>query len=257
MAEPVVLSGSSIATYLRCGLQWEFAYVRRIKSPPNVRQVLGIAAHAAVEKNMIQKITTFADLDTDEVVAEFADHYDREVADVEDPDEDVGHAKDSGIALVEHYQRIVSPVIQPTLVEEPVAFNINGIEYAGTIDLLDNRRRLRDLKTTTRKPSEDKHFIAMTGYALGYRHQSGEKETDVVLDYMIRRESRGLVSSEYAPVASGGPVNDDAIAAFTETVERVHQAIEAGIFVPTGPQNFACGWCGYRNICPAIPKSSR
>jgi putative RecB family exonuclease len=249
MADPVVLSGSSLATFLRCGLQWELAYVRRIRRPPNIRQVLGIAAHAAVEKNMIQKIVTHADIETEDVLDEFSDEFDRSVSEVEDDDEDRGQAKDAGIAIVTKYHHAVAPKIQPVMVEEVVEFNLNGIPYSGYIDLVDDRRRVRDLKTTVRRPADDMYFLATTGYALGYRQKTGERESDIVLDVMIRRATG---RADYLPLSSGGPVNDANINAFTTIVEHVNAAIAAGIFVPNGRTSpGVCNWCGYRPICPA------
>src|SRR3990170_5572176 len=69
---PTVLSGSSVTTYLRCGLQWQFAYVLQLKRPPTIKQGLGIAAHEAVGFNMEQKALTYLDLPAEQVVQKFS-----------------------------------------------------------------------------------------------------------------------------------------------------------------------------------------
>lgn len=250
MSDPVVLSASSVATFLRCGQQWFYAYVERIVSPPSIRQTLGVAAHAAIEHNMSQKSYSGTDLPEEEVLDSFSDHWDRLVVDVEDKqDEDPGKAKDSGSKLVRLHHREVAPGIQPFWVEEPVQFAVNGIPYSGTIDLVDDRNRIRDWKTTKRTPTQANYLLQMTGYALAYRQLTGEVESEVVLDYLIRTKL-----PQYLPVASGGPIDNTSIVKFADIVERVYSAIDAGHFVPNGLVNNACSWCGYRNICPAYRK---
>lgn len=251
MADPLILSASSIATFLRCGQQWFFAYVERVVSPPTIRQTLGISAHAAIERNMAQKAFSGADLPEEDVLDTYSDHWDRLVSDVEEEDEDPGKAKDSGAKLVRLHHREVAPGIQPFWVEQQVQFAVNDVPYSGTIDLVDSKSRIRDWKTTKRTPSQASYLLQMTGYALAYRHLTGETESEVVLDYLIRTQK-----PSYLPVASGGPIDGDSIVKFSNIVGRVAAAIEAGHFIPNGLSNNACSWCGYTNICPAFRAGS-
>lgn len=200
---------------------------------------------------MSQKTYSGLDLPEEAVLDTFSTHYDRLVTDVEDDgDEDRGKAKDSGIGLVRLHHRDVAPGIQPFWVEEPVQFAIDGIPYSGTIDLVDDKSRIRDWKTTKRKPTQVNHLLQMTGYALAYRHLTGDTESEVVLDYLIRTKV-----PQYLPVASGGPIDGDSIVRFASVVTSVHEAIQAGRFVPNGLMSNACSWCGYREICPAYKNS--
>lgn len=248
MAEQL-FSASSLATFLRCGAQWEYAYVYAIKRPPNVRMVIGVAAHEAVETNYRQKLGTRLDLPVSDVTDAFADAFTRLTEDVEDdPEEPAGVAKDSGVLLVEKYQEIVAPTVQPLYVEQEIQFNINDIPYAGFIDLVDDTGRVRDLKTTKRKPgSRTNYAIAMTGYAVGYRQLTGQVEAGVTLDYMIRTQK-----PYYYPAASAGPISDAGIAAFAKVISGVSESIQRGIFLPTGLNTGACGYCPYTDLCPAF-----
>jgi len=243
---PLVLSASSVTTFLRCGRQWYYAYVAEIKSPPSVRQVLGVAAHSAIEANMLQKLDSYLDLPTEAVEDVFAGEYDRLVGDVETPEEDIGRAKDSGIALIHKHHSEVAPRIQPIWVEEPVQFAVNGIPYSGMIDVVDDHHRVRDWKTTTRRPSGQNYLLNMIGYALAYRQRTGETESEVVLDYLVRTKV-----PQYIPIASGGPVDGKAVVNFASVVTEVAETIQAGNFAPNGLVNGACSWCGYKNLCPA------
>lgn len=252
MAEQL-FSASSLSTFLRCEKQWEYAYVYAIKRPPNVRMVIGVAAHEAVETNYQQKVKTRLDLPVEQVVDAFADAFERMTEEVEeDPVESMGQAKDSGVLVVEKYQELVAPTIQPLFVEQEIQFEIDTVPYAGFIDLVDDTGRVRDLKTTKRKPSgRHDYALAMTGYAVGYRQLTGKVETGVTLDYIVRTQK-----PYYYPAASEGPISDEGIATFAKVLSGVSERVQRGIFLPTGLNNSACSWCGYQAICPAYNANS-
>lgn len=245
-----LFSASSLATFLRCGKQWEYAYVYVIKSPPNLRMMLGIAAHEAVEVNYRQKLVTRLDMPADEVADAFSDAFERMATDVDErgETETKGEAKDSGVKLVETYQEVVAPTIQPLYVEQEVQFTIDDVPYTGNIDLVDETGRVRDLKTTKRRPSARTDYaLAMTGYAVGYRQMTGHIETGITLDYMVRTQK-----PYYYPAATEGPVSADGIATFAAVLRGVSESVQHGIFLPTGLNTGACSWCGYQQICPAF-----
>jgi hypothetical protein len=247
MSDSLVLSGSSLSTYLRCGLQWEFAYVRRIRRPPRVRMVLGTATHAAVEANYRQKIETMTDLPMADVLDAFSDSYDTEIAEVEDEDEDIGAAKDQGVEMTKVYHTQVSPSVQPVMVEEQIQAAINGIPYSGFLDLTDQDNRIRDTKTSAQTPREGTYELNMTGYAVLFRHKTGTKESGVTLDYLIRPKVK---KPYYLPI-EGGTVDDGEIRRFAGVLGGVSAGIGAGSFPPNGLVNGSCSWCGYADICPA------
>jgi len=243
MTNPVVLSGTSLQTFLRCGHQWYLAYIVQLKSPPNVRMVLGIAAHSAVEHNMAQKVITKTDVTAEEMVDVFSDNFDGHVGDVED-DEDHGKAKDDGIGLVKLHRREVSPLIQPVWVEEAGQLEINDIPYSWTVDIVDDKGRIRDTKTKMRKPTLEENMLQMTGYALGYRQRTGLVESDIVIDGLVRTKV-----PQYVPLYAGGSVNDAQIDGFADTFESISGSIGHGDFPPNGLASGACSWCGYAKFC--------
>lgn len=241
-----VLSSSSVNTYLRCGRQWEYAYVYAIKAPPRLRALIGLAAHEAVEVNYRQKISTGVDLPVEAVLDAFSDAFDREVNEiVPDKDETPGAGKDSGINTVRVYHTSVSPTIQPLLVEQNVKFKVNDIPFSGYIDVVDSHRKIRDLKTVKSRPSSNDYALNMTAYAIGFRQMTGETETGLQLDYMVRTKT-----PYYWPVPHDGPVPDTAINQFASIVTRVADGISKGSFPSNGIQSNACSWCGYRSVCP-------
>lgn len=263
---PTVLSGSSVNTYLRCGKQWEYAYVLQLRRPPSVKQGLGIAAHEAVGFNLAQKVSTYIDLPEEEVVQRFEDEWDVMAVDIEEVtneeriDERTGkksrtrretkaQARESGIKAVMVHHDQMSSKVQPVWVEREISFKLNDhIDYTGIFDLADDRGRVRDHKFVSRKPQDGGGYILpMVGYSLGYRQISDEPETEIVLDYVVRTQE-----PYYLPLASGGPITDEAIQEFARIVTDVRRGIDAGIFNPNGLHSHACGWCGYADICPAF-----
>lgn len=262
---PTILSGSSVNTFLRCGQQWEYAYVLQLKRPPSVKQGLGITAHEAVGMNMAQKVLSQSDLPRDEVVQKFIDEWDVLAVDIEDVtqetrvDERTGKvtttrretkakARESGIKAVMKHHEVVAPAVQPVWVEQQIQFRLDGvIDWSGIFDVSDSKGRVRDWKFVSRRPNDaGSYALPMIGYALGYRQISDEPETEIVLDHIVRTED-----PYYLPLASGGPITDKQIGEFARIVHDVKRTIDAGIFLPTGLQSHACGWCGYSDICPA------
>jgi CRISPR/Cas system-associated exonuclease Cas4 (RecB family) len=250
MTDPLVLSASSVREFLTCGLRWEFSYVYGYRPSPSVRQAIGIAAHRAIEVDMVQKVETMQELPTDQVLDAFSDSYDTEIYGWEagDDPETPPEGKDSGIRLVEMASEHVLPRIQPMLVEQAVQFKVNGIPYSGVIDAADLNGRIIDWKTTKRRPSaiNPLQTLQMTGYALGYRQLSGMAESEVVLHYFVRTKT-----PQHVPAPSGGPVNNATVASFSRVVTEVHRQITRGNFAPNGLANGACGYCPFTQICPA------
>lgn len=143
-------------------------------------------------------------------------------------------------------------MIQPVWVEQPVQFDMNGVIWSGQVDLADEMGRVRDTKSTSRKPKPEQYMLNMTGYALAARQATGAEETDIVLDYVVATKS-----PYYLPITNGGPVSEDRVVKFANTVEAVAESIQAGRFVPNGLTNGACSWCGYYDMCDYAQKEKR
>lgn len=209
---------------------------------------------------MRQKMTTRVDLPVSDMLDAYDSSWNEETVDGYSitGDEVPGTVKDKGYELVRLYHTEVAPKIQPVMVEEPIQFQINGQAYSGQIDLgelvtveqpwgpPEERLVIRDTKTTGRTPAEDAYLLNMTGYAIAQRQKTGLIEADTVLDYLV-----ALKEPKYKEIRMGGPVTDAQIAQFANVVSAVAASIKAERFVPNGLINGACGWCGFRSICPA------
>lgn len=251
--EPIdVWSGSSLNTFLRCAKQWEYAYVYRYRRPPRLRMVLGTAAHFAAEVDLRQKIETHEDLPIDDLLDAYSTSYDEEAIEAEpEKDETKTGVKDKGVKSVKFWRASIAPQIQPSLVEEPISFIINGMPWTGTMDLVDEDDVVVDHKFVGKTPSSaDAYILNMVGYAIGFRKATGRVESQVRLDHVV-----ALKEPKYTPIRSDGPVPDQSIVAFAEIVETAQRSVNAGLFPPNGLKSGACSWCGYRDICPAYRDS--
>lgn len=247
MADPLVLSGSSLNTFLNCPRQWEYAYVQRIKRPPRLKMLLGTAAHTAVEQDLVHKMETGEDLQRDEVVDTFRDEFVAISAEAEDDTDDVGKLTDSGIKTVGVWHDEVAPVTDPVMVEQHIQYKLNGTVIDGTIDVVKRGGRIGDWKFTAKTPDRrgGQYLLNMVGYGIGYRRLTGEIEAGIELDFMVR-----LKQPKHVPIVSG-PIPDESIVAYAGIVDDVVRQINAGLFPPHGLRSGACSWCGYQDICPA------
>lgn len=214
----LVLSSSSVSTWLDCELQWYFRYVMFLEGEPSEALTTGIDVHEHAAVLLDPDYRAEDGLSVDPAILE----------------------------LVDVYKTDVMPEIgKPLLVEEPYRLNVNGIDYQSILDVVDEEGRVRDLKTTNKRPRAGRYRISMIGHALGSRALTDEVETDVVLDYIVRTKT-----PYYWPESLGGPVSEDDIAEFGGTVVAVAEGIDKGEYAATGLDSpWACSMCPYRAEC--------
>jgi len=254
MADPTILSGSSLNTFLECPKEWEYTYLWRLEQPPSFKMALGTAAHAAVEEAMRQYLDIGLYPPVEVWTGIFEEAWEREIRDStprnDKPEEQAGPHKDSGIRCVTFYANEIAPTIVPYAVEMPIRFTINGHVWTGTADLLEKTPtgiRLRDHKFTSKRPDNPARYRwPMIGYAIGLRKDLGLIEEDVILDYIIRNKK-----PIHFPVALGGPVTDQDILDLAQEIEDAMTVIQRGSFPPLGRDSGACNWCPYWDICPS------
>lgn len=216
--------------------------------------VLGTAGHAAAETHLRAKRETWTDGPLDVALDAYSDSFDKESYESpEDPDKDETKPvfKDKGVKAVKFWHKEVAPDLQPDLIEEPISFSINGLNYTGTLDMSTLDRAIVDHKFTSRTPSgAESYILNMVGYAIGYREKTGETESRVELSNVVM-----LKDTKHVKISSDGPVPDKSIEAFAEILTDVNRGIQAGVFPPSGLNTGACSWCGYTSLCSAYQNS--
>lgn len=267
----LVLSATSLKTFLRCPKQYEFSHIERIKSAPSIKQKLGIAVHHGVEHNYRQKLITEIDEPEDVMLDAYSDSYDLELLEIEKPDEDPAKAKDDGVKLSRIYHRRVAPEVQPLWVERQtqlrlISDHVEGCDrgtscscgrpFSVTIDLVDQARQVRDTKTTARTPSQGQHLMQVAAGAIGFEAETGEIASDLIVDTLIRKKV-----PDYHQDRWGGPVDKQMRRVFAKQVSTAYTMIEQGLFPTSGVEGGPggpCTWCGYgpkgSQICPAWRK---
>jgi RecB family exonuclease len=157
-------------------------------------------------------------------------------------------AVDTTIALAKLHHTEAAPKINPTHVERPWVLDVDGlgIQLAGTIDIQEGTKAIRDTKTSKKSPAADAAHtsLQLTTYALAVRQIDGKCPERVGLDYLVHTKTPKLVQIE-------GTRSE---ADFPHLLERVYQAsriIEAGLFMPASFDGWWCApkWCGFYGTC--------
>lgn len=187
---------SSIGTFLDCSVKFNFNSIEKLQVPKALALAFGIAIHKPLEVNYRQKITTKQDITTEQMVDEFDKAFETETETVEQEqyqEESKGTVKDIGVRLIKQYHALHSLKIQPTIVEQRLEAEIEGLDndvtiiLTGQLDLVDNQKRLIDHKTTKRAPSEvsQSYVLQQTSYRL-LAEVHGIEIAQNNIDYLIK-----------------------------------------------------------------------
>lgn len=252
------LHASQLGMLFRCGVQFEYRYMRGLVRPPAVAMVVGSSVHKAREVDLIAKRDTGSGLDVHHVVDAAAFDFDRRW-DYESPELDAdeasrgralvkGEAKDMAVALARLHSEALTPVIEPVHIERKIRVSVPGVsrDVEGTVDTIDRSGFLRDFKTSKAKitAADIDDSIQLPLYSLLVEVADGARPTGLVLD-VTQKLKRPIAYSVPA-----GPVASNAVSiARLQAAERV---IDSGAFAPAPPDSWQCSakWCGYYTDCP-------
>jgi hypothetical protein len=255
-----VMHQSQLSMLSKCGLQYEFRYVKGVLAPPGIALHIGTGTHAGANANMRSKIETGKLLPIGAVQEEakkgFIAAWDKDGCKLEAEEKILGvenvkgAALDMVVRLAALHATELAPKLNPAKTEETWRLELKGypVDLVGTTDLKEVNKKVRDLKTSGKSPdktdAEDSEQLTM--YALAERTLAGEKgDVQVALDVLVKTKIPKVVTLE------SYRTDDD----FREVLERVGRAarvIETGAFFPADPQSWWCSakWCGYYDRCP-------
>jgi CRISPR/Cas system-associated exonuclease Cas4 (RecB family) len=254
----VNINNSALQTYLKCGTKYEFEYIKKVNRPQTWPLFRGSTLHTVRKKNLQQKIESRKDLPLEELRENALEIVRESVAtesfvpepDVKEPENII----DAG--LTQDFEVFQKPTI-PVCVEKQTQIAPVGYDYIlfGTRDLYDNKKFLRDLKTTTRMPniSDLLRSTQMTTYQL-FTMAEGEKVDKIQHDYLIFMK-KGV---EALPLVVEPRTKED-IRSVLDTFQVAVMGIQAGIFLPAPAGSWWCHpkWCCYWPICPHITKAAK
>lgn len=233
MTEPVelILSASSIKSYLDCGYRWYLGNVLRVPARPSMAMLMGTAVHAGAEAWHKR-----SPVRVEEVIRR---SYGAEVDSVAAPGSQ--EALEGLVAAVKAYrvyqQNIVPLLGAPVLVEAPFAIRVDGTLVTGQIDFAD--ADVHDTKTTETpsKVRAEYHRLQLSIYRHGYRALTGHWPGRLILDIIGMNGRWKQMEVEH----------DDREMA--DAVGLASHGIIAGNFEPTGATSGACRHCPYLETC--------
>lgn len=254
------LSWSRESRYEKCGQQYVYIYEEKLKRPPGVALVRGMAPHRSAEADLKAKLEG-GQLLHREAVAEVATGYvetafrGEVLIDGEFEGLTVKQAKDrcrqDARKMAWWHHDHISPGIVPTAVELRVraTFPELPVPYEGVIDVIDRDAVVRDLKTKTKAPEKtladtSEQLTVYWGlFSAWYKRAPTELALDV-LWVTPTGDDKGKTL-----VTSRGP--KDWTIRIARTLRFV-EAVEREVFLPCAVDHWACSprWCGYTDICP-------
>jgi hypothetical protein len=250
------LSPSAVGMYLRCAKQWEFRYVKGMKSPPGVAMIEGGSYHDAVCDSGRLMLCGKEPLSATALHERFVASFDEKKKEVEnwdgeDFDAVVNRAK---LVMLRHemlFQRTCGEVVE---VESEVKFEAEGVSILGYIDLIANpdtknerKPHIIDFKYSNKSLDQDdlRSHIQLGVYSL----EKGPKVCIVRND----RKEKGQVQVLTATLTKQEQ------ATVKEVLVGVARGVTSGAFPPCDPSNWCCSpkWCGYWSRCRGKGRKGR
>ncbi len=245
------LSWSRVGTYLKCPRQYYYNYCLDLWRLPNYYLTLGTAFHKAAQANYWQKATSRQDMAIADVLDVFSTDFDSR--DTDFMGEDSGKIKDSGVAIMETYQRQVAPGVQPVEVESSFAMRFvnKSWNFQGKIDLVSEDNVVIETKTTGSKPykARAEHVLQTVGYTQAYKQISGKEDLTSRIDYAVRKETkRDGITAEI--VSYPFTVTDEDVRYWLNLISDVARGIEAEVW-PANRCGYLCSkkYCSYWQQC--------
>jgi hypothetical protein len=242
---------SELGQFLKCGLAWEFRYVKGYRPAPRAALTVGTAVDRSVNANMLKKAQSQIVV-LDEVLAVASDEFEKartETAWL--PDEDPGEHKDQALSLARLHFEKAAPLIQPKTVQEEFVIELDGdFDVAGAIDLTDQNGFVRDTKTSARQSSGNyviERAFQPAMYTFAYTAIHGSAPAGFVFDILKKPTTK--IPAEYE--ARAGQVTQRDQEWLFSSIQAVHKGITAGVALPAPEGAWWCStkFCGFWNIC--------
>lgn len=227
----LILSASSISTYLQCHYRYLLSNVYRLGSGQSIAAALGTAVHAAVESYW-KGVPTRPQAVLERVLT-------AELAKVPVLDEDPAAVLVDGHRMLNTYIREVVPTFTPTLVEKTFVITVDDVTVSGTIDAADED--VHDTKTVAMISKFDplNHTLQVSLYGLGYQVLTGEKPKRLLLDVLPRGGRVSYRQYEVQPE----------VGELLDVLGVVRDGIGKEDYEPTGATAGVCIWCPYKLQC--------
>lgn len=259
------ISFSQLSTYMRCSMQYFFAYILRLKQRPSIPLAVGSGGHTALEYNGRHKLKTSEDLpllDMLDMASQFIDFELDEVDAGDGTDKERGTAKDNALASLRVYQTKRAPLVTPAGVE--IEFNLDmndereeNVEpirvVNGKIDLITTKAEVLDYKFTSRAKSQNEVNLSpqLTLYGKVFQTLTGKYPQTTGFQMFVpptRQRPEGELKIVRDRELMAPSKQESRFNRLRFQFQQVEKGIRTGIFMPTDDPK-VCSWCGYRDRC--------
>lgn len=248
---------SALNMLFRCGEQFRRRYIENEVIPPGIALIIGRATDHTVTMNLRNKkdkkellpLEQISDTARDAVVNEF--HGKIKLTD-EEAEKGIrkvkGETIDTTIQLSILHATETAPIIRPTHVQWPWVIDLDGFPFsiAGTMDIREGYRSIRDTKTSKKTPPKDvaEKSLQLTMYAMALWVLKKKTPQRVWLDYLIRKKN--IEARSFFDVKT-----ETDFRMLIRRIEIAAEAIEKESFVPVNPDHWVCDprYCGYYDTC--------
>jgi len=262
---------------MKCGIQYELAYVKQVEIPHQTFYVIGRSVHETTQKIYTMNDEKRKILKPEEVLEIHHDIFNKQMDEVKqlglflsDEEKEIGEKrvieklqKGGGkISVTYHKERIskTTPIMIEHRSEIPVKEiaphyiedydgSLDDVILIGYIDLADVNENIIDLKTTRKKPSQKSadRTMQLTIYTLGFIKETGILPSSVILDYVFYDYyAPEKKPPQFIPIRSIRTQKD--IEIFLRRVLRVVQGIKKGVFLPPDQLSWVCNNCIYKKL---------
>lgn len=265
MAQPHI-SYSALHRHQLCPADYGFTYEEKRRGGRGPRMIRGTAVHDSAGHNLKQKVKSYVDLRTSEVVDVARESVVGGFAGsvILEPEEmGVGlrllrsRTIDVAVKMSRSFHLEAAPHIRPLLVEQSIrvrpAHKVFPIDIVGRIDLVTRDGGVRDIKTKVAMPPAGAEHLdqQLTMYAMLFEAKYGKLPGYVGHDIVFKKESVG--SRAYHELRCSRRSRQD----ITDMIARLNvtwAAIVAGNFPPTDPTAWNCSprWCAHWDTCPYV-----
>lgn len=256
---------SSLGMWENCPEQFRRRVIEGEIIPPGLAAHIGTGVHKGAEVNHRAKLVTGMDEPLSVIQDAARDGYVHAVHEnkVYFPLDELPGARkateegvDQVTALARTYREELAPTIRPKLVEQWAELEVPGVPYpiTGTVDLVDERNALIDIKTAARAWPQAKadDTPQATIYQQLVKALTGAPPSEIRFEVFVKTKT-----PKHQTVTTTRDDND-----FTTLLERIKimvKMIDNGIFPPAPSGSWVCSpkYCGYFYTCPHVPNSKK
>ena len=250
------LSASSIQSYMGCGLQYRFSRVDHLEREYTSDNLLfGVVIHSVLsEFNQERLMGNY--MSAQELMKLFEAYWIDGVRDT--PDLKYSKGKDFNILLKQGKQMLTTFVNQVprdeyevVAIEEPFEFQVDGLDVPmiGIMDLVERDENdtiiISDYKTmgsTITLNDIDQNFQLSVYYMAARKNGYADNDIVLKLDCLMKTKN-----PQFKQVYTYRNEEDELRA--VKKIKETWNAIQKGIFLPTGEGTWRCRYCEYKSYC--------